>query len=77
MARIASGVVAAGLSAEVAVDGDVRGAIAGAREWAGRHGVVCVCGSLYLVGDALAALGLDPYGAIASDTPLSSSSSQR
>ncbi|MGH9867231.1 MAG: bifunctional folylpolyglutamate synthase/dihydrofolate synthase [Candidatus Polarisedimenticolia bacterium] len=57
--------------AEVAVLGEVSQALDDARAWAGARGAVCLCGSLYLVGDALAALGLDPYGSMTSVSPSS------
>ena len=40
---------------------DAARALAEARDWAGPRGAVCLCGSLYLVGEALEILGIDPY----------------
>jgi len=40
---------------------DVGAAIETARSWASPQDAICVCGSLYLVGDAMQALGLSPY----------------
>lgn len=46
---------------EVEVIAGLGDALGAARAWAGPGGAVCLCGSLYLVGDALELLGLDPY----------------
>jgi dihydrofolate synthase/folylpolyglutamate synthase len=46
----------------VTVVSGTRRALDDARAWAGSAGAVVVCGSLYLVGEAFEALGMDPYG---------------
>lgn len=47
---------AEGLIEDVAVEEDAGRALARAKEWAGPDGLVCVCGSLYLVGEVRAQL---------------------
>jgi len=46
---------------EPVVEPGLAGAIEAARAWAGPQGAVCLAGSLYLVGDALAVLGIEPF----------------
>jgi dihydrofolate synthase/folylpolyglutamate synthase len=46
---------------EVEVISGLGDALGAARAWAGPAGAVCLCGSLYLVGDAMEVLGLEPY----------------
>ena len=43
------------------VTGDLAAAIRAARTWAGPRDAICLAGSLYLVGDALASLGIEPF----------------
>ncbi len=40
---------------------DLAGAIAAARRWASPTDAICVCGSLYLVGDSFEVLGVEPF----------------
>lgn len=46
---------------DVAVVPGLPAALAQARAWTGPEGAVCLCGSLYLVGDAMELLGIDPW----------------
>ena len=52
------------LGRDASVTSDVSTAIDSARRWARAADCICVCGSLYLVGDALDALGMDPFGMV-------------
>jgi len=52
---------AVALGASPVVARDPASALALAREWARPADAIVVCGSLYLVGDAMEALGLQPY----------------
>jgi folylpolyglutamate synthase/dihydropteroate synthase len=40
---------------------DLSDALGSARRWAGPADAICVCGSLYLVGDAFEMLGVEPF----------------
>jgi len=51
---------AAGAAPEVSAD--PAAALAAARAWAGPADAIVVCGSLYLVGDVMEAIGLSPWG---------------
>ena len=45
-----------------AIEPDPAAALAAARAWCDPEDAVLICGSLYLVGDVLAAEGIDPFG---------------
>ncbi len=49
------------LGAGAVVVDDPAAAIEAARTWAGAEDAICICGSLYLVGDAMSALGITPF----------------
>ena len=53
--------LARGLGSEPVVEPDLSRALDEARAWAAPEDAVCVCGSLYLVGDAMSAIGLEPF----------------
>ncbi|HEY3176333.1 MAG TPA: folylpolyglutamate synthase/dihydrofolate synthase family protein [Candidatus Polarisedimenticolia bacterium] len=53
--------VARSMGIEAQVIPDLRAALAAAREACAPDDAICLTGSLYLVGDALEAMGLDPY----------------
>ena len=58
---LASAVRAAGWEASVAAD--LPGALAASKEWAEKEGgLVCIAGSLYLAGEVLECLGIEPFG---------------
>ena len=54
-------VAARRLGVEASVERDLAGALSSAEAWRAAGGAVCLCGSLYLVGDAMEALGIDPF----------------
>ncbi|HZI93906.1 MAG TPA: folylpolyglutamate synthase/dihydrofolate synthase family protein [Patescibacteria group bacterium] len=53
--------LARALGADPSVQDDPAAAMKAARAWAGPDDAICLCGSLYLVGDAMSALGIEPF----------------